>query len=65
MILTSLEREFLERISSEPWPSPPLFDHNLVVRLVEAGLVQTKTRPDGAVAYEITEAGRAEIANQS
>jgi hypothetical protein len=61
MMLTSLEREFLERVSSEPWPSPPLFDHNLVVRLVEAGLVQTETLPDGAVAYEITEAGRAEL----
>ena len=61
MMLTSLEREFLERISSESWPSPPLFDHNLVVRLVEAGLVQTETLPDGAVAYEITEAGRAEL----
>ena len=61
MMLTSLEREFLERISSEPWPSPPLFDHNLVVRLVETGLVQTETLPDGAVLYEITEAGRAEL----
>ena len=61
MMLTSLEREFLERISSEPWPSPLLFDHNLVVRLVEVGLVQTETLPDGAVLYEITEAGRAEL----
>jgi len=61
MMLTSLEHEFLERVSSEPWPSPPLFDHNLVVRLVEAGLVQTETLPDGAVVYEITEAGRAEL----
>jgi hypothetical protein len=61
MMLTSLEREFLERISSESWPSPPLFDHNLVVRLVEVGLVQTETLPDGAVLYEIAEAGRAEL----
>ena len=61
MMLTSLEREFLERISSEPWPSPLLFDHNLVVRLVETGLVQTETLPDGAVLYEITEAGCAEL----
>jgi DNA-binding PadR family transcriptional regulator len=60
MMLTSLEREFLEQVSSQPWPSPPLFDHNLVV-LVEAGLVQTESLPDGAVVYEITEAGRAEI----
>ena len=61
MMLTNLEREFLVRISSEPWPSPLLFDHNLVVRLVETGLVQTEALPDGAVVYEITEAGRAEL----
>ena len=58
MMLTSLEREFLQRISSEPWPSPPLFDHNLIVRLIEAGLVQTETLPDGAVLYEIKADGQ-------
>jgi hypothetical protein len=65
MMLTSLEREFLEQVSSEPWPSPLLFDHNLIVCLVEAGLVQTETLPNGTVVYEITEAGRAEISSQS
>jgi hypothetical protein len=61
MILTGLEREFLERLAGGPWASPPLFDHSLVARLMEAGLVQTETLPDGAVEYEITEAGRAAI----
>ena len=61
MTLTSLEREFLQRLS-EPWTSPPLFDHSLIVRLVEAGCVQTETLPSGSVQYEITEAGRAAIA---
>ena len=62
MTLTSLEREFLQRLSAEPWTSPPLFDHSLIVRLVEAGCVQTETLPSGSVQYEITEAGRAAIA---
>jgi hypothetical protein len=28
MALTSLERDFLQRLSTEPWVSLPLFDHN-------------------------------------
>jgi hypothetical protein len=36
MELTELELEFLRRLADEPWTSPPLFDHSLVVRLVEA-----------------------------
>ena len=62
MTLTSLEHEFLQRLSTEPWTSPPLFDHSLVVRLVEVGYVQTETLPTGSVHYEITEDGRAAIA---
>ncbi len=61
MELTSLEREFLERLAGGPWASPPLFDHSLIARLIEAGLVQTETLPDGAVQYEITETGRAAL----
>jgi hypothetical protein len=62
MELTELELEFLRRLADEPWTSPPLFDHSLVVRLVEAGLVQTETLPTtGAVQYAITEAGKAAI----
>ena len=41
MTLTDLEREFLERLSKQQWTSPPLFDHSLVARLVEAGYVET------------------------
>ena len=59
---TGLEREFLERLADGPWASPPLFDHSLVARLVEEGLVQTETLLDGAVQYEIAEAGRAALA---
>jgi hypothetical protein len=45
MALTNLERNFLPRLSTAPWASPPLFDHSLVARLVEAGYVQTETLP--------------------
>jgi hypothetical protein len=63
MALTNLEREFLQRLSTEPWASPPLFDHSLVARLIEAGYVQTETLPTNSVQYEITEAGHAAIAD--
>jgi hypothetical protein len=65
MALTGLEREFLQRLSTEPWASPPLFDHGLIARLVEAGLVQTETLLTGSVQYEITEAGRDAVADLS
>jgi DNA-binding PadR family transcriptional regulator len=64
MELTVLEREFLERLSKQRWTSPPLFDHSLVARLVEAGYVETRALPTGSVEYEITEAGLAAIANE-
>ena len=63
MTLTGLEREFLERLSKQRWASPPLFDHGLVARLVESGYVETRTLPTGSVEYEITDAGRAAIAD--
>jgi hypothetical protein len=56
MTLTDLEREFLERLSKQRWTSPPLFDHSLVARLVEAGYVETRALPAGSFEYEITEA---------
>jgi hypothetical protein len=62
MTLTELGREFLEQLAGGPWASPPLFDHSLIARLVEAGLVKTEALPDGSVQYEITEAGREVIA---
>jgi hypothetical protein len=40
-----------------------LFDHSLVVRLVEAGYVQTEALPTGSVRYEITLGGRGAIAD--
>jgi len=61
MELTGLEREFLKRLAHGPWASPPLFDHSLVARLVDDGLVQTESLPGGSVQYEIIDAGRAEI----
>jgi hypothetical protein len=65
MTLTSLEREFLQRLSTEPWTSPPLFDHSLIARLVEAGYVETQPFPSGSIGYEITDTGLAAIADLS
>jgi hypothetical protein len=65
MTLTSLEREFLQRLSTKPWTSPPLFDHSLIARLVEAGYVETQTFPSGSIGYEITDTGLAAIADLS
>jgi hypothetical protein len=59
MDLTKLELEFLQRLTKEPWLSPPLFDHSLVARLIEVGYVRSEAlRTTGAMYYEITEAGR-------
>ncbi len=57
MALTGLEREFLQRLSVEPWSSPILFDHSLVAHLVEVGYVKTETKPSGSIKYEITDGG--------
>ena len=68
-VAEDVEGEALATAGGEPpaWRpegrcQPPLFDHSLVARLVEAGLVQTETLPDRALQYEITEAGRAALA---
>lgn len=61
MDLTGLERDFLSRLAVAPWGSPPLFDHSLVARLVEAGLVTAGCAPSGAIWYEITEEGLAVV----
>jgi len=61
MELNGLERDFLSRLAIEPWASPPLFDHSLVARLVEAGLVTAGCAPSGAIWYEITDDGLAAI----
>ncbi len=57
MNLTPVEREFLQRLSIEPWDSPPLFDHNLVARLVELGCVETEDLQTGSIHYDITAIG--------
>lgn len=60
MRLTTVEGDFLKRLSLEPWTSPPVFDHGLLERMVTANYVTT--RPTGhGVHYEITDLGRAEI----
>ncbi|WFU69318.1 hypothetical protein [Bradyrhizobium sp. CB2312] len=41
MELTDLERDFLRKLLGESWVSPPTFDHEIVARLVELGLVET------------------------
>jgi hypothetical protein len=58
MDLTATERDFLNRLASESWTSPPLFDHELVARLVELGLVEAEPLASGEVEYSITAAGR-------
>lgn len=61
MDLTGLERDFLSRLAVEPWASPPLFDHSLLARLIEARLVTAGCAPNGAIWYEITDEGLAEV----
>ena len=46
----------------ESWASSPFSITAWLFDLVEAGLVQAPALTDGSVQYEITEAGRAEIA---
>ncbi|MGY8662833.1 hypothetical protein Q3C01_10745 [Bradyrhizobium sp. UFLA05-109] len=58
MDLTATERDFLRRLVSEAWISPTLFDHEIVARLVELGLVETEPLDSGEVEYRITAAGR-------
>jgi hypothetical protein len=57
MELTGLERDFLRRLLGESWVSPPMFDHEIVARLVELGLVETEPLPSGDIEYRITDAG--------
>jgi DNA-binding PadR family transcriptional regulator len=59
MTLNSIERDFLARLSFEPWTSPPVFDHSLLGRLVQVGYVTAQGVALDAVYYEITDAGRA------
>ncbi|MEY9821383.1 hypothetical protein ABIF75_005029 [Bradyrhizobium japonicum] len=56
MELTDLERDFLRKLLGESWVSPPTFDHEIVARLVELGLVETEPLPSGDIEYRITDA---------
>ena len=61
MILNSIERDFLIRLSTEAWTSPPVFDHVLLDRVVEAGYVTRHGAVHNAVRYEISDGGRAAL----
>jgi DNA-binding PadR family transcriptional regulator len=61
MILNSIERDFLTRLSHEPWTSPPVFDHRLLDRLVREKYVTSQAVALDAVYYEITDLGRAAV----
>jgi DNA-binding PadR family transcriptional regulator len=65
MTLNSIERDFLTRLSFEPWTSPPIFDHRLLERLVEKKYVASHTAALDAIYYEITDLGRAVIIDAS
>ena len=58
MTLNSIELDFLARLSLEPWTSPPVFDHGLLDRLVQAEYVRARSAPLDAIYYEITDSGR-------
>ncbi|TYL99194.1 hypothetical protein FXB40_03550 [Bradyrhizobium rifense] len=61
MDLAATERDFLHGLASESWTSPPLFDHELVARLIELGLVEAEPLASGETEYRITAAGRAAL----
>ncbi|QQO21592.1 hypothetical protein JJB98_17415 [Bradyrhizobium diazoefficiens] len=61
MDLTEIERAFLQQLTSHPWISTPLFDHELVARLVESGLVEAIPQASGDIEYRITAQGRAAL----
>jgi hypothetical protein len=45
MELTDLDLDFLRTLLGESWMSPPMFDHEVVERLVELGFVETEALP--------------------
>jgi hypothetical protein len=61
MELTNLELDFLRTLLGESWMSPPMFDNEIVERLVELGLVETEALPSEDIEYRITDAGRAAV----
>jgi len=59
--LTEIDRAFLKQLTSEPWTSTPLFDHEVVARLVELRLAEAISLPSGDTEYRITAEGRAAL----
>jgi hypothetical protein len=59
-----LSANFSRDWRSSLWASPPLFDHSLLARLVEARLVTAGCAPTGAIWYEITDEGLAAVRDQ-
>ncbi|MCP1762371.1 hypothetical protein [Bradyrhizobium japonicum] len=51
----------MKQLASEPWISTPLFDHELVARLVELGLIDAIPQTSGEIEYQITAEGRAAL----
>ncbi|QIO32287.2 hypothetical protein [Bradyrhizobium sp. 1(2017)] len=51
----------MKQLTSEPWISTPLFDHELVARLVELGLIDAIPQTSGETEYQITADGRAAL----
>jgi DNA-binding PadR family transcriptional regulator len=64
MRLTSIEGDFLSRLSLESWTSPPVFDHGLLERMVREKYVTTQATGHG-VHYEITDLGRTAVLKQA
>jgi hypothetical protein len=60
MRFTTIEGDFLTRLSLEPWTSPPVFDHRLLERMVREKYVTTQATGHG-IHYEITDLGHAAI----
>ncbi|UQR62968.1 hypothetical protein LRP30_40585 [Bradyrhizobium sp. C-145] len=61
MELTALERDSLSSLLGGPWISPPTFDHEIVARIIELGLVESEPRQSGEIEYRLTDAGQAAL----
>jgi hypothetical protein len=55
---TELECDFLSSLLGGPWISPPTFDHEIVARIVELGLVESEPRQSGEIECRPTDSGR-------
>lgn len=53
-MIPSRSSAFLKQLSSEPWISTPLFDHQLVARLVELGLIDAILKTSSETEHAFT-----------